>query len=771
MIKKVILMVLMLSMMCTVLNLDILTYANGGAESNLIFDEATGTITGYTGEPVSIDIPDKINGVTVTAIRNEAFAYCESLQSISLPDSVTTIGTYAFLFCESLQTVSLPDSVTYIGGGAFFFCESLSSISLPDGVTAIEGATFAYCKSLRSISLPDSVVSIGGTAFAGCISLKSIVIPDGVTTIKTATFSMCEGLTSVILPNTVTFIEEYAFANCESLESIIIPDKVTTIAIQAFQECKSLKSVTIPKSVRNIGLWAFGYCDNLKTIYYTGTETEWESLNIGSWWGDISYLSVEIVCVPERIVTWVEPTLELGENAIPYGFAGGISYVSNTGADQRDSCFVTTDGEILEHSDELYDIWNIANQINYCERENLSVPNLFCIEREGRYGYKNAEGELIIPYKYWDANSFSEGRALVNSGEIIEYDGGGGLAYAYIDETGTPVTQFIYDGNSRSFAQGLARVRILGENKYGYIDKNGNTVIPFIYDEAGDFSQEGLACVRIDGKYGYINKSGIVVISPIYTIANPFSDGRAWVMNEEWKFGCIDKSGNIIVPFIYDSLGSSDLYNFHEGFAFAKKEEKVGYIDFEGRDVVPFIYDFGYPFTNGIAMVCNADDKIGYVDVNGNEIVPCVYQNFLPNPYTSKYAAFNEGYAWVKLDGKFGILKDTHYKSSYLPVGSVLRPKNLSSKNAKISTIQFLESELPDNISLRADFEKLAPGTRFILAVYDDSSKLTNLYTDVANDDSLWVLTISDIPKTELERNVKIMIWDSTMEPIIEPII
>ena len=43
--------------------------------------------------------------LSLTAIGNYAFAYCDSLTSVTIPDSVTTIGEYAFYYCDSLTNI------------------------------------------------------------------------------------------------------------------------------------------------------------------------------------------------------------------------------------------------------------------------------------------------------------------------------------------------------------------------------------------------------------------------------------------------------------------------------------------------------------------------------------------------------------------------------------------------------------------------------------------------------------------------------------------
>ena len=160
--------------------------------------------------------------------------------------------------------------VISIGEDAFSFCRSLTSITIPDGVTSIGSMAFYNCASLTSITIPDSVNSISGAAFMGCESLKSITIPQGVTTILPITFNGCRSLTSLTIPDSVTSIEGAAFQACERLMNLTIPASVTNIGENAFFLCSSLNDLTIPASVTNIGAKAFIFCNKLKSLTFLG---------------------------------------------------------------------------------------------------------------------------------------------------------------------------------------------------------------------------------------------------------------------------------------------------------------------------------------------------------------------------------------------------------------------------------------------------------------------------------------------------------------------
>ena len=110
----------------------------------------------------------------VTTIGEWAFAHCDNLTSITIPDSVTTIGNWAFHNCSSLTSVTIGESVTTIGESAFRDCSSLTSVTISDSVTEIGWDAFAYCSSLTSVTIGDSVTEIGWYAFYNCSSLKNV---------------------------------------------------------------------------------------------------------------------------------------------------------------------------------------------------------------------------------------------------------------------------------------------------------------------------------------------------------------------------------------------------------------------------------------------------------------------------------------------------------------------------------------------------------------------------------------------------------------------
>ena len=115
------------------------TFTSGDYKYALL-DDGTVEITDYKGKAKELTIPDMLDGKKVSAIGNSAFYSCDSLTSVSIPDSVTSIGDRAFFCCISLTSVTIPDSVTSIGDGAFLFCPANLTLTVPRNSYALDYA-------------------------------------------------------------------------------------------------------------------------------------------------------------------------------------------------------------------------------------------------------------------------------------------------------------------------------------------------------------------------------------------------------------------------------------------------------------------------------------------------------------------------------------------------------------------------------------------------------------------------------------------------------
>lgn len=259
----------------------------------------------------------------VMSLSNNSFDGCLLLKKVTFPTTMKTIGgfsntgikeiafaegatpeaisDYAFLNCDSLSTITLPNSIKSLGTGAFYDCDTLKTVKLPTGITKIAKQAFYHCGFLQSITIPQSVTEIGAEAFAACSKLTTISLPSALTTIGIASFHST-GLTSITLPEGMTTIEPGTFGKSK-LKSIKLSKSLKQITSNnesynlgslpneyydfrkyinmyrddsgAFQNCKELESIDLNGAVLTIlGSYTFNECDKLRSIDLSSTKLE-----------------------------------------------------------------------------------------------------------------------------------------------------------------------------------------------------------------------------------------------------------------------------------------------------------------------------------------------------------------------------------------------------------------------------------------------------------------------------------------------------------------
>ena len=240
---------------------------------------------------------------------------------INVGNGITSVGDYAFNNCSNLTSATIGSGVITIKEDAFRECGNLASISLSATLTTIEGA-FSYCDHLRTIQYGGSEnqwnnISINSTNYpylyasgsmihyAGSPNTSSIVsgrcgnnitwsLDSSGNLSLTGTGAMYDysysgspwyarrgDIVRINVGNGITSVGDYAFNNCSNLTSATIGSGVITIKEDAFRECGNLASIYLPASLGTIE-YAFSYCNRLKSIYYAGTESEWNSISINS---------------------------------------------------------------------------------------------------------------------------------------------------------------------------------------------------------------------------------------------------------------------------------------------------------------------------------------------------------------------------------------------------------------------------------------------------------------------------------------------------------
>lgn len=191
-------------------------------------------ITRYAGDEKEVEIPEKLSGFQVTGIAQDAFAYCASVRSVIIPDSVQHLEGNPFIGCLNLREIRVSPGHPTLGTDGrslyqktgtllcYFAGKTDSAYEIPDFIRHIGAGAFASCPSLQSVTIPGSVLSIERRAFLWCSALEHITIPDGVRTIGKEAFFGIESLRDVILPSSVSSIGNEAFNNSPNV-TLIVP--------------------------------------------------------------------------------------------------------------------------------------------------------------------------------------------------------------------------------------------------------------------------------------------------------------------------------------------------------------------------------------------------------------------------------------------------------------------------------------------------------------------------------------------------------------------
>lgn len=98
-----------------------------------------------------LEVPETIDGQTVTVIGADCFKDCDKLTTVILPKTLKEIDDRAFSGCSNLRGIYIPEGVTRIGNSAFANCSSLEAIYLPESIEIIADRAMFRCPKLVHI--------------------------------------------------------------------------------------------------------------------------------------------------------------------------------------------------------------------------------------------------------------------------------------------------------------------------------------------------------------------------------------------------------------------------------------------------------------------------------------------------------------------------------------------------------------------------------------------------------------------------------------------
>ncbi len=205
---------LAVGLVCLVLTLASCAKTETDPESGLILsldkNTETYTVVGCAETVTEVEIPDKYNGIRITAIGDGAFSGNQRLTTVTIPSTVELIGGVAFNGCSELNTVNFEgfdtgSALTELPASVFNKCSKLEHIEIPDSVRVIGYRAFSDCSMLEELSLPHELTAIMNYAFAGCTKLETVEMnTSGGFKVYANAFAGCPSLTSLATPETYT---------------------------------------------------------------------------------------------------------------------------------------------------------------------------------------------------------------------------------------------------------------------------------------------------------------------------------------------------------------------------------------------------------------------------------------------------------------------------------------------------------------------------------------------------------------------------------------
>lgn len=258
---------------------------------------------------------------------------------------------------------------------------------------------------------------------------------------------------------------------------------------------------------------------------------------------------------------------------------------------------------------------------------------LLAVRKDGKTGFVDRSGNLVIPLQYDEVYPFFEGFATVRKGDY----------WGLIDKTGREIVKPKYV-DSIFFYDGYETVRKKVGEAEGIINTKGEEIIsPGKYSEIelsrkGSFSEtkiiwrDGFVKVAVgedeNKKWGLVNEKGEEIAKPVYDSVEFFSDGLA-ALYKNGKSIFINKQGKTVLT------SKHYVMPFSEGLAVVRMENergkiKYGFMNKKGKIVIKPKYDYVESFQNGLALVYKgpdySNDKCGLINKKGKEILPVKYE-------------------------------------------------------------------------------------------------------------------------------------------------
>ena len=256
----------------------------------------------YTDDlPAKIILLDKISDVPVSFIEKRCF-YRAEIREVIIPEGFTWIDDEAFARCENLEVVSLPNTIHSVNYSCFYKCEKLKYTKFCHGLyLGNEDNPYAYLvinerfsKTDESEKIvievhPDTKV-VASTAFNNACELTvpfdtidELVLHDKLENVAGGSFCLMFGglrkIESLYIDSVeslcrlaVAYKAKKIFVAGKQIDdTLIVPETVTSIPYECFDGCKAkLNAIVVKGDLSKVGSKAFAWCTNIDAIVFEG---------------------------------------------------------------------------------------------------------------------------------------------------------------------------------------------------------------------------------------------------------------------------------------------------------------------------------------------------------------------------------------------------------------------------------------------------------------------------------------------------------------------
>ena len=231
---------------------------------------------------------------------------------------------------------------------------------------------------------------------------------------------------------------------------------------------------------------------------------------------------------------------------------------------------------------------------------------LAAVQAQGRWGYVDRTGKVVVPFVFEKATPFDGGHAAVMQ------DG----RWMIADSTGRLVAPPRLLSSLGRFSEGLAPARLTAGGLWGFVDLTGAFVIPPRFTSVDPFSQ-GLASVAFMGHWFYVKPTGEIVFDVLHYRSYPFTaDGLAlFQAARDGAYGYLRRDGTVAIEPIFPEARS-----FSEGLAPVRIGDRWGYITTTGKVAIEARFTAAFPFIGGIALVGTGSRSFLFVDTVGSAV-------------------------------------------------------------------------------------------------------------------------------------------------------